>query len=116
METALEKEKKDNTFYTIRVQMAVKNGRFIYGIKELVYLGMEKGDFTKDETNTRVSHSISPTIHVNFSKNSWGTPLRIRGIRELQEHLDVILEGCYNGAYVITSLSVDATNDDWKSA
>jgi hypothetical protein len=107
---------QENTIYTIKVKMAVVNNGLIYGVKDLIYLGKEKGGFPVEENGVNVVYSILSNVKVIFSKNAWGSPLKMRGARELQEHLDAILEGCYSGAYIITALDISATNDEWKPA
>ena len=105
----------DKTKYTIMLDVAnVIQGR-VLSTKTFPYMGNEILPINPQVTRETMDRPIYPTIRVvSLGREQWTKALVLNGVRELQEHLDIIFEAVNSGAIVLTSITIEASNKDWS--
>ena len=110
-----EEKQMAETFYTISLQVAtLLNGR-ILRVETMPYMGVE--DFTIKKANTKdaiFTPIYSKTKMIKLGKDNYFMGTRFEGLAELQENMEYIYEAIHTGALVVTSISVNASNADWR--
>jgi hypothetical protein len=105
----------DKTKYTIMLDVATVIQGKVISTKSCPYMGNETMPVNPNVTREKTDRPIYPTIKVvSLGKETWTKALTINGVRELQEHLDIIFEAIHNDALVVTGITIEASNKDWS--
>ena len=108
-------QKQDNTICKIILDVAtVVNGK-VLKTDTRPYLGENENKINPNVTRDKIESPIHPTVKtIELATERWTKPLSITGVRELQRHLDIIIEAIYNGAIDVSTITIELLNEDWK--
>lgn len=108
-------KRPDRTTYMLYIDVATISDGVIDKVETLPYVGTRDAVIKENIEGGFLHTPVYPNVKsIRLGKERWATPLQIKGVRALQEHLDIIFECIYNGSLTITSIRMDATNKDWR--